>query len=302
MSTRHRTAAIGLALCLTAGCGVSGGDEGASTTTSEQPSTTTSTAPTTTTTAPTTTTTETSDDADQALVDASAATLDATAFSIDSLLDVSVGPQSFSLAIEGSVDYDAGVAGITLSVSGDGQAGEVEIRSDATNIWIRPEGSAAGDAIPGGKTWVEGSADRLDESDNFDQAGLLGVLIALRAAEDTERTGTDEIDGTEVTTYETTIDYAEAVKAAGDHEEAFTTALGLKAPGTVTLEGEVAVGSDGVIRHVALDVKSDPDLVDGTYELDLSDVGATIDPPKAPPAEKTLTGPKAEELLDQLID
>lgn len=303
MSIRYRTAAIGLALCLTAGCGVSGGDDGASTTTSDGPTTTAPTASTaSTTTAPTSTTTESSEDADQAVKDGGEATLETSAFTIDSSLDLTAGIEDLSLGVQGSVDYDESVAGVTISVDAADQTGEVEIRSDGTKLWIRPGGSALPEPIPEGKTWVQGKADRLGDSGSFDQTGLLGVLIALRAAEDSERTGTDELDGTEVTLYETTIDYAEAVKVAGDDEESFTSSLSLEAPGTTNLKVELAVGSDGIIRHLDFDVENKSGLVDGTYELDLTDVETTIDAPETPPADDTLTGPKAEKLLDQLVN
>ena len=283
--------------CLVTACGVSGSDAGsAPPSTNGDASSTTAGADTT-----TSSTAVVDDDPDQALADAADATLAAPSFGLDSEANLEIGAQKFRLGAKGSVDYDSLVAKVTISVDSNGKPGEVEIRSDGTTLWVRPD-APTGVAVPDGKTWVEGNASRLRQAKTFDQPGLIGVLLALRAANDSQRSGSEEIDGVKATDYTTTVDYAEAVKAAGKDADAFKTALSLTAPGQTALDIEVAVGADGIIRRFRLDIDSDSSLLGGDYRVDLSDVGQAAEAPDAPPKGETLTGPKADKLLDQLLE
>lgn len=127
--------------------------------------------------------------------------------------------------------------------------------------------------LPEDVTWVEGDADRLLESETFDQTGLLGVLLALRAAEGTEQAGTVEVDGVEAAEYRTTVDYDEAVGAAGEDADAFEAALSFTAPGSIDLVIDVAVGSDGIIRSFSLEIEASTPQIAGDYTLEITDVG-----------------------------
>lgn len=289
MSTRTRSTPIAsiaiTASLLVAACGVSGSAEQ-----SEAPPTEEST---------TTTTAIVDEDPDQALADAVDATLAATAFTIDTEANLVITGQDVQLTAQGPLDYEGPGASVIISVEAPTGDGEIEIRSDGEKVWVRPEGSSDV-GLPDDITWVEGDASRLFESETFEPTGLLGVLIALRAAEDTERLDTVEVDDVEATTYRTTVDYDEAVEAAGDDAEAFEAALSLTAPGSIDLLIDVTVGADGIIRTFSLDIDASTPQIDGDYQVEITDVGepATAE---APPEDETLTGPEAEDLLDDLL-
>lgn len=246
-----------------------------------------------------TTTVVVAEDPDQALADAVDATLAATAFTIDTEANLVIAGQDVQLTAQGPLDYEAPGASVTITVIAPTGDGEIEIRSDGDRVWVRPEGSSDV-GLPDGVTWIEGDASRLFESETFEPTGLLGVLVALRAAEDTERLDTVEVDGVEATKYQTTVDYDEAVEAAGDDAEAFESALSLTAPGSIDLLIDVTVGPDGIIRTFSLDIDASTPQIDGDYQLEITDVGAPA-VAEAPPADETLTGPEAEDLLDELL-
>lgn len=280
--------------CLLAACGVDGGSEA-------DPATT---APTSTTAASSTTTAlEQSSDPDQALVDAVEATLGASSFAIESEANLEIGPQEFKLQTAGPVDYDELVASVVINVDGGSSKAEVELRSDGTTLWVRPEGTAAsGIDLPSGVSWIEGDAQRLEAASTFDPAGLLGVVLALRASDGAQEVGSAELDGTEVTRYQTTVDYDDAVEAAGDDAEAFQSALSLTAPGSIGLDISVSVGDDGVIREFGLDVVSDTPALGGDYTVELTDVGQSVEKPDAPPSDQVLSGPEADAILDKILE
>lgn len=290
MSVHRRSTSLVIAsvtaLFLATSCGVSGSSEGSDPTSPGGTDGPTSTI-------------VVDDDPDAALNDAVDATLQASAFTISTEANLVIGGQDLRLTAEGPVDYEGPQASVTITVDAPTGDGEVEIRSDGEKVWVRPDGSTD-PGLPDGAIWVEGDADRLTESETFDQTGLLGVVLALRAAEDTERLETEEIDGVEVTKYQTTVDYEEAVDAAGADAEAFEAALSLTAPGSVDLLIDVTVGADGIVRTFSLDIDASSAAIDGDYLLEISDVGQSVSG-EAPPAEDTLTGSDADDLLDDLL-
>ena len=292
-----------------AACGASGGSDSSKTdspTTTARGGTPSTTAPggekaTTTASEDTTTTTEAPGDPDQALHDAAEATLAATAFRVESDANLQIGAQNIHLQASGPIDYDTVVADVMISVEQGSQTQDVEIRADGSTFWVRTEGGD-GPTIPEGKTWVEGDISRLRNAPSLKPSGLIGVVLALLGSKDAEATGTDTIDGVDVLTYQTTVSYADAVEAAGDRAAAFKSALSLTAGEDPKLAIEAAVGDDGVVRNMDLDIQtSSTTPLDGTYTVDITDVGQPVDKPDPPPAEDTLTGPQADTILDQLI-
>lgn len=279
---RAATAAVvAFALALSA-CGVSGGSEGADTAT--------------------TTTTEVKPaDPAKVLRDAADATLDATSFTVDSKLKLELGAQLFRLSSKGSIDYDSIVGDVLLNVDSTESRTEIDIRTDGTKFWIRPEGDQT-PTIPDGKTWIEGSASRLKKSSSLTPKGLIGVILGLRGTKTAKQVDTGTADGIATTTYETTVAYDDAVKAAGRDAKAFTSSLSLRAPKIPDLVMKVEVGADGIIRNFDLTVQASANTpLDGTYAVKLTDVNKKVKAPKAPPAADTLTGPRAERLLDKLL-
>lgn len=250
----------------------------------------------------TTTTTELPEDgADAAdlLVDAVDVTLDTDRMTIDSEANLGVGPQTLRLAVDGSVDYTALEADVTLTFEQAGETQEIEVRSDGDRAWIRAEG---GDAppFPDGRTWVVGDAERLTAGDSFAPSGLIGVLLALRATTEAEAGDTEEVDGVETRRYSTSILYEDAVDAAGSDAEAFTSALSLTGSADITLDIDVWIGEDGVVRRFELVVDT-TDPLSGTYDVDITGVGEEVDDVDEPDEDDVVTGTEAEDLLDQLI-
>lgn len=271
----------------TASCGTSGGGDA-------EPSDKTTTTASVSTTVP-------SDDPAEALRDAADTTLAVSSFTIESQLELAVGQQSLRLASTGSFDYDAIVGEIQIEVDQAGSYADLTIRSDGDTFWVRSEGDDAPE-LPDGKSWLEGDQELLASSTTLTPSGVIGVILALRGAEDVTVVDTGETDGVETTTYETTVRYDEAVKAAGDDRQAFSTALQLTAPEPPDMAMTVEVGSDGIIRSFDLVVETtDETPIEGGYQIELSDVNEEVDDPDAPSADDTLTGPEADEILEQLI-
>lgn len=244
-----------------------------------------------------------SDDPDQAVIDAVDATLAARSFSVSSVADLNVGPQQFGLTTSGAVDYEQVVVDVAIAVESGAQQDELEIRSNGTTVWIRVEGATAAEVgLPPGIRWIEGDADKLAELGSYDQTGLIGVVLTLRAADNTELVGTDTIDGIDVTRFRTTVIYQDAVTAAGPDAEALQQSLSLRAPVPVELDIDVAVGSDGIIRDFSLiaDTQANGLTLSADYQVDLTRVGEEVSPPEAPPTDETLTGPRADAIFEAL--
>lgn len=298
MRPRPALAALLIPALLLLGCSASGGedgkDDGPTTTEAGGDDPTTTEAPDTT----------LPDDADAALAEAADATLAVESFTISAEAALALGPQQFGYGANGSVSYaDPPITALTIDVNQNGQTSEVEQRTDGETIWVRAEGPQA-PTIPDDKTWIAGDASILSESDSLEPIGLVGVVVALRAASDTTAEAGEEIDGVPTTHYTSTISYEEAVEKAGAEEDGFTSALSLTSPEDPILSVEAWVGDDGIVRRLAVVVEegSNPNAPTGTYDLELTDVNQEVSAPEAPAADDTLTGAQAEELLGQLVD
>ena len=230
------------------------------------------------------------------------ATLEAQAFDIDSAADLSIGSDDLSLGAEGAVDYENLVSDVAISLEQGSKGGELEVRADGERLWLRTGGTMV-PAVPGGKTWVEGRADLLAETETFNPEGLVGVVLALLAAEDVEEGDSGERDGVTAREFTTTVSYRDAVEAAGDRAQAFRTSLNLTGQAdTSELEIVAWVGDDDVIRDFDLDIQAGSGIpVDGTYAVEISDVGGEVDPPETPDAAEVLTGPSADTFLSQML-
>lgn len=234
----------------------------------------------------------------QASVDA---TLGNERMTVDSQATLQVAEQGFSLFSEGAVDYGAAVSDLRFGVTQAGESTEVTVLADGTDAWVSVDGEQA-PALPGGATWVQGDAADLPAAGTFQPEGLLGVVLALRAAEDVDEFDTEDHDGVTTRVFGTTIAYADAVAAAGEDAQAFTTALSLTGEAEqADLDIQVAIGPDDVIRTYDLSVESDA-AVSGGYDIDLSGVGRDVAVPSAPDPDEVATGPDAEEVFRQLLD
>ncbi len=237
----------------------------------------------------------------QVLEEAVDATLDTRAFTVDGRLTLSFDDQDLALTSSGSVDYGKVVADVEIGVSEAGQTTQIQVLADGTTLWVRPDGPKA-PALPAGLTWVQGDADRLASSSTFTPVALIGVVIALRGAQEVEQTGTTEVDGVQARTFTTTIGYRDAVAAAGADAAALQRALSLTGQAaTCDLLVETTIGSDDVVRELNLGVDCGRLPVTGGYTLSLSDVGSEVTAPVAPDPADVLTGRRALALLDDLI-
>lgn len=246
---------------------------------------------------------EVSADPAQVLQDAVSKTIELQAFTIDSDLSLQISSQDLRLETRGSIDYGTTVGDIMLKVSQADAGGSARVLSDGETLWVSLEGEQA-PSIPGGVTWLQGETSRLAESTTFTPGGLLGAVLVLRGAEDVEVVGTDEIDEVSVTRYATTFTYADATAAvSGDEAETLKGTFSLTGDAAaLELEVEVAVGEDGVLREVGLDlVAQDSVPASGGYDLELTDVGKEIEAPEPPDPADVATGPEAQALLDQII-
>ena len=244
-------------------------------------------------------------DPSQALQDAVSATVELQAFTIDSDLDLEIGGQDLAIGVEGSVDYGTPIADIELVVSQGGVASNARVLADGESLWVSIEGAQA-PSFPEGATWLQGDAARLNGSSSFTPDGVLGAVLVLRGAQDVEEAGTDELDGVTVTRYTSTFAYEDASAAvSGDEAEAETLRSSFALTGdaaALELQVEAAVGEDGVLREVHVEVVEEDGVpASGGYDLELTDVGGEIALPERPDEEDVASGPDAEALLDQII-
>jgi len=236
------------------------------------------------------------------LQDAVDATVAAQVFTIDGDLDLEIAGQQLQLQTEGSVDYDATVADMLLSITQGRQTSEAEVKADGETLWVRAQGEGI-PRFPGGASWLQGEATRLTESTTFEPSGLVGAVLVLRGASEVEELGTDEEGGVAVTRYATTFTYDDALAAVeGEEAEILSDAFALTgAASSIDLDVEVAVGEDGILREFDLEIAETDVPAAGGYEISLTDVGGDIAPPEPPAESDVATGPEAEALLDQVI-
>ncbi|VXC39521.1 hypothetical protein [Nocardioides sp. AX2bis] len=241
-------------------------------------------------------------EAAQVLQDAVDATVAARVFTIDGDLDLEIAGQQLQLQTQGSVDYDATVADLLLSIGQGGQTSEAEVKADGSTLWVRAEGEGI-PAFPGGATWLQGEASRLTESTTFTPTGLVGAVLVLRGASEAEELGTEEEDGVQVTRYATTFTYDDALAGVeGEEAQVLGSAFSLTGQASsIDLDVEVAVGEDGVLRELDLEIAESDVPASGGYEISLSDVDGEVSPPTPPDPADVATGPEAEALLDQVI-
>lgn len=224
-------------------------------------------------------------------------TLGVKSMALDTEANFVAAGQELAFGAEGAMDYENMIGEITISTEQGTQDQEIGIRADGEKVWFRVDGSAAaaaGAAVPQGKTWAEGDVAVLAESGDADPIDLIGVILALRGAEEVEVGDSKEIDGVPTRQFTTTVAYSEAVEAAGDDREAFATAFSLNGVDDADLDIEVWIGDDGVIRDFDLDLDAGDNPLEANYDVDISDANKDVDVPDAPPTDDVLTGPEAD--------
>lgn len=240
------------------------------------------------------------DEAVEVVHDAVDTTLALDSLEVDSEFDAEAMGQEFTLGVEGEIDYEELVGDVVFSQEQQSQSGELEIRTDGEAMWVRVDGDGF-PTIPDGKSWVEGDTSQLAEADSTKPVDLVGVVIALRAAEDVEVGDSKDFDGTAARQYTTTVTYAETVEAAGEDATDYQEAFNLTGADDAELKIEAWIDDDGVIREYHLDIEAGDKPIDGTYDVQIGDPNGSVDKPDAPPSEDVLTGPQADAMLKQML-
>jgi hypothetical protein len=195
--------------------------------------------------------------------------------------EATIDEQSFSG--EGAFDYDEGVGSMTLELGGT--ATELFFQDDAVYTEL-PLG-----ALPLGKRWIRIDLERLGEVSGLDlpqlaQAGQAtpGLYLRfLRAAEDVELVGKEDVRGVETTHYRALLDLeqlAEEEPGLRESVRALGSELVLDAVPT-----EVWIDDDGLVRRISQEYESGTSRTKVTMEL--YDFGLEVDA-EAPPEELVL--------------
>lgn len=227
------------------------------------------------------------------------ATLGVTSMEVDSEARLEVTGTEVVFGIDGEFDYESKVGEAEFGIEQAGQSQQVEIRSDGESAWFRVEGDSV-PAVPDGKTWAQGDVAALSTNGSMEPEGLVGVVIALRGAEEVEVGESKEIDGEPAREFTTTVVYGDALEAAGDDREAFESAFSLTGVDDAELDITVWIGDDGVIRDFDLSVDSGGKPIDGSYALEIGNVNDEVESPEAPDPDDVATGPEAEAWIAQM--
>jgi hypothetical protein len=195
---------------------------------------------------------------------------------------------------EGSFDNAKQAMDVTLNVNGigAGMPTSVELRLLQQAMYVQPEGLPAGGQLPNGKSWVKVDLEGALKKLGVDLANLgvgqspTGVLAQLRGSTNTQKVGTETIDGVRTTHYRGTVDVQDALDQATAKERKTLQRLldEAKAHGvdaTSTTFG-VWVGDDGLVRRLTQRVGSV-----GHLTMTFSDYGEPVHI-EAPAADATV--------------
>jgi len=194
---------------------------------------------------------------------------------------------------EGSFDNAKQAMDVTMNVRGvgTGMPTAVELRLLQPAMYVRLEGLPAGGQLPNGKSWVKVDLERALKKLGVDFANLgIGqspteALAQLRGSANTQKVGTETIDGVRTTHYRGTVDVQDALgRATAKERKALRRLLDeAKAHGVdaTSTTHDVWVGDDGLVRRLTEQVGSV-----GHVTMTFSDYGAPVQI-EAPPADET---------------
>jgi hypothetical protein len=163
---------------------------------------------------------------------------------------------------EGSFDNAKQAMDVTLNVNGigAGMPTSVELRLLQQAMYVQLEGLPAGGQLPNGKSWVKVDLERALKKLGVDLANLgvgqspTGVLAQLRGSTNTQKVGTETVDGVRTTHYRGTVDVQDALDQATAKERKTLQRLldeakahGVDATSTTF---DVWVGDDGLVRRL----------------------------------------------------
>src|SRR5512132_1293461 len=199
-----------------------------------------------------------------------------------------------TLSGEGSFDNAKQAMDVTMNVQGGGAGmpSAVELRLLHTAMYMRLDELPAGGQLPKGKSWVKVDLERALKTLGVDLANLgvgqspTGVLAQLRGSTNTQKVGTETIDGVRTTHYRGTVDVQDALDQATAKERKALRRLldeakahGIDATSTTF---DVWVGDDGLVRRLTQQVGSV-----GQVTMTFSHYGEPVQI-AAPPAEETI--------------
>jgi hypothetical protein len=195
---------------------------------------------------------------------------------------------------EGSFDNAKQAMDVTLNVNGigAGMPTSVELRLLQQAMYVQLDGLPAGGQLPKGKSWVKVDLERALKKLGVDVANLgagqspTGVLAQLRGSTNTQKVGTETVDGVRTTHYRGTVDVQDALDQATAKERKTLQRLldeakahGVDATSTTF---DVWVGDDGLVRRLTQRVGSV-----GHLTMTFSDYGEPVHI-EAPAADATV--------------
>jgi hypothetical protein len=163
-----------------------------------------------------------------------------------------------------------------------------EVVYDGRLLYMAAPGSSGGPE----QRWVAidlGEDGRLGQFGGFDRADPAQALAYLRAADDVEELGTEEVRGAETTHYRLTVDLREAAERLPDYSAVIEQSLATG--GAAEVPTDVWVDEDGRVRRVRM-VYGDVPTAEGTsaevtVTTELYDFGADVDV-EPPPQSQVL--------------
>jgi hypothetical protein len=206
--------------------------------------------------------------------------LDPVASAADRTLDKGTGrfdlEMAFTLPLlgratvsgEGSFDSAKQAMDVTMNSQGGGAGmpSSVELRLLYPAMYARLEGFPAGRQLPNGKSWVKVDLERALKKLGMDFANLgigqspTGALAQLRGSANTQKVGTETIDGVRTTHYRGTVDVQEALGQATAKERRALQRLLDEAEAhgvdATSRTFDVWVGDDGLVRRLTEQVGS----------------------------------------------
>ena len=282
-----------------AGCGGSGGNEGATAVTGEPISF-------------------------EQLSQAAATSSDASSarFSFSMEMTMPGADEPFAFTGEGAFDTAADQAAVSLDLSsfaellggmfagmsGTGVAGpdfgdpsgwQIDAVQDGTVMYLRFPAMAS--ELPAGKSWVRMDLTQAAKAQGFDFAGLQDLagndprkmLDFLRAASDEiETVGTEELDGVPTTHYRAQVDLAEYAKRGLGGTGADTSGMLndlFEQSGLASAPVDVWLDESGLVRKLEMTFSAAPpgttESVDASMSFELFDYGEPVSVNAPPPAE-----------------
>jgi hypothetical protein len=187
---------------------------------------------------------------------------------------------------DGAYDADAKRLRMSLSVPvGTGSPTPLELVTDGASglvLYVRVPFLAA--LLPQGKSWVEVDVERAAHAQGLDLGQLLQtgrsspaqLLAALAHSKDSQKLGTETVDGVRTTHYRATIDPRDALTdgVPAKTRKQLEQALGKTDLAPVPVD--VWVGDDGLVRRLRVELPQLAGADGGTFTEELTGYGEPV--------------------------